>query len=123
MLQFNASRYIPVDADLLPDGEVRPVQNTPHDFRAGKAIGRDNSRVLNFGAGRAAAGSAGYDDIWVLDGAGMRVGGTTPTALTTISRNVHQPDLPVASLIVAADEIEGKGNQVLRSSYHRWDVS
>lgn len=76
VLQLNASHYIPVDADLLPDGEVRPVENTAHDFRVGKAIRRDNSRVLNFGAGRAAAGSAGYDDIWVLDGAGMRVVGT-----------------------------------------------
>jgi aldose 1-epimerase len=60
-LQLNADSYTPVDATLIPTGEIKPVANTPWDFRAatpiglhlketgGKPVGYDHNYVLNKG--------------------------------------------------------------------------
>ncbi len=58
-LQLHASRYTPVDADLIPTGELAPVDNTPFDFRAAKPIGRDAAGV---------PGGRGFDHNFALDG-------------------------------------------------------
>lgn len=61
-LMLNADAFTPVDAGLIPTGEVRPVEGTPFDFRQGKAIGRDigtENRQLEYGMG--------YDHNWVLN--------------------------------------------------------
>ncbi len=39
VLTLNASAFTPVDANLVPTGEIRPVDGTPLDFRAPKPIG------------------------------------------------------------------------------------
>jgi aldose 1-epimerase len=41
LLSVNADRFLPVNATLIPTGELRPVAGTPMDFRAAKPIGRD----------------------------------------------------------------------------------
>ncbi len=41
LLMINADRYTPVDAGLIPTGELKEVQGTPLDFRKIKAIGSD----------------------------------------------------------------------------------
>lgn len=49
-LQINADGYLPVDGELLPTGEVRPVAFTEYDFRQRRKIGKpyyDNCFVLN----------------------------------------------------------------------------
>ena len=38
ILQINADFYTPVDAELIPTGEIAPVDGTPFDFRAGKPV-------------------------------------------------------------------------------------
>lgn len=38
-LHANCDEYVPVDAALMPSGELRPVARTDFDFRAGRAIG------------------------------------------------------------------------------------
>lgn len=38
-LQAAATNYLPVDADLIPTGEIRPVEGTRFDFRAPRPIG------------------------------------------------------------------------------------
>lgn len=38
-LQIDAAHYTPVDADLIPTGEIRSVQNTAFDFRQPRPIG------------------------------------------------------------------------------------
>jgi aldose 1-epimerase len=38
ILMLNADRYTPVNADLIPTGELAPVAGTPFDFRAPKVI-------------------------------------------------------------------------------------
>jgi aldose 1-epimerase len=62
-LEIVAARFTPVDAGLIPTGELRPVAGTPMDFRAAKPIGRDiaadDEQIRRAG---------GYDHNWVLDG-------------------------------------------------------
>jgi len=36
--QINADRYTPVDANLIPTGELAPVEGTPFDFRSPKLV-------------------------------------------------------------------------------------
>ncbi|WP_421904997.1 aldose epimerase family protein [Mameliella sp.] len=38
-LRIDAEAYLPVDADLIPTGEIRPVDGTKFDFRARSEIG------------------------------------------------------------------------------------
>ncbi len=40
-LTLNAQEYTPVDAGLIPTGEMEKVAGTPFDFRQAKPIGRD----------------------------------------------------------------------------------
>ena len=40
---FNADRYLPMNAMLVPTGELAPVDGTPFDFTKPKPIGRDIS--------------------------------------------------------------------------------
>ncbi|MDP9007916.1 MAG: galactose mutarotase [Pseudomonadota bacterium] len=65
LLQVNASKYTPVDAGLIPTGELRAVAGTAFDFRKPTAIGarvRDG-RDAQIRYGR------GYDHNFALDGA------------------------------------------------------
>ena len=59
---LNASHFTPVDATLIPTGELRPVKGTPFDFTKPTAIGARIAQAdeqLKFGGG--------YDHNWVLD--------------------------------------------------------
>lgn len=61
-LQLNAEHFTPVDDTLIPNGEYRPVEGTPFDFRTAKAIGQDigvENEQITFGGG--------YDHNWVVD--------------------------------------------------------
>lgn len=57
-----ASAFTPVDATMIPTGEIRPVAGTPFDFRMAQTIG---ARIAmpdeQLGLGH------GYDHNWVLD--------------------------------------------------------
>uniref|UniRef100_A0A0E0H1N3 Aldose 1-epimerase n=1 Tax=Oryza nivara TaxID=4536 RepID=A0A0E0H1N3_ORYNI len=65
-LQLSASRYTPLDEELLPSsGVVAPVAGTPYDFRHPTPIG---ARIRQVMGGRI----AGYDINYVIDGEGMR---------------------------------------------------
>ncbi|MCC6144696.1 MAG: galactose mutarotase, partial [Candidatus Hydrogenedentes bacterium] len=41
VVMINADRFTPVDATLIPTGELRPVEGTPFDFRTAKPLGQD----------------------------------------------------------------------------------
>jgi len=61
-LMINAKKYTPVDAGLIPTGELADVAATPFDFTAPKLIGKDieqEDQQLTFGLG--------YDHNFVLD--------------------------------------------------------
>jgi aldose 1-epimerase len=58
----NADRFNPVDAGLIPTGELRPVSGTPFDFRKATAVGariEQNDDQLKLGKG--------YDHNWILN--------------------------------------------------------
>lgn len=40
-LQLSADKFLPVDATLIPTGELKNVKGTPFDFTSSKAIGKD----------------------------------------------------------------------------------
>jgi aldose 1-epimerase len=65
ILQINADRFTPVNATLIPTGEIRAVADTPFDFRAPRSIGSRISikdEQLRLGGG--------YDHNWVVDSNG-----------------------------------------------------
>jgi aldose 1-epimerase len=47
-LMLAADAYLPVDAELIPTGEVRPVVGTPFDFRLPRPIGGAQAYDNNF---------------------------------------------------------------------------
>jgi aldose 1-epimerase len=62
VVKIDASRFTPVDATLIPTGELKSVQGTPFDFRTPHAIGERinaNDEQLRLGMG--------YDHNFVLD--------------------------------------------------------
>ena len=63
VMQINASRYTPVDASLIPTGELAPVAGTPFDFTSPKSIGKD---IAALGGGVDGPVGGGYDHNYVL---------------------------------------------------------
>jgi aldose 1-epimerase len=62
-LLLRAPQFTPVDATLIPTGELRAVRGTPFDFTKSTAIGariNQDDEQLKFGKG--------YDHNWVLEG-------------------------------------------------------
>lgn len=61
-LRIAASHFIPIDAESIPLGEIRPVEGTPFDFRTphriGERIGAEDVQLRN---------GHGYDHNWCLD--------------------------------------------------------
>ena len=63
VIQIDADRFTPVDATLIPTGELRPVAGTPFDFRTPERIGaRIDANDEQIKAGK------GYDHNFVLNG-------------------------------------------------------
>ena len=55
-LQLSADKYTPVDAGLIPTGEIADVKGSAFDFTTSKPVGRDIAQV-----------KGGYDHNWVLN--------------------------------------------------------
>jgi aldose 1-epimerase len=65
ILQINADRFTPVNATLIPTGELRAVAETPFDFRTPHSIGsRINTKDEQLRLG------GGYDHNWALNSNG-----------------------------------------------------
>ncbi len=58
-LMIEADKYTVVDETLIPTGELRPVENTPMDFKNSKKIGKDLDQV-----------KGGFDHNFVLNNKG-----------------------------------------------------
>ncbi len=62
-LELRAERFTPVNADLIPEGELAPVAGTPLDFRKSAVVGaridNENEQLKRVG---------GYDHNFVVDG-------------------------------------------------------
>jgi aldose 1-epimerase len=62
-LLLHASKFTPVDAHLIPTGDLQSVEGSPFDFRSPTAIGAridQENEQLKYGRG--------YDHNWVLEG-------------------------------------------------------
>ncbi|MDC6362386.1 MULTISPECIES: aldose epimerase family protein [Flavobacteriaceae] len=62
LLQIQAAHYTPVDAGLIPTGEIAAVEGTPFDFQESKPIGAElevKNQQLDYGMG--------YDHNFVLE--------------------------------------------------------
>ena len=112
-LMINASRFTPVDAGLIPTGELRSVKGTPMDFTQLAVIGTridQQDEQLTFGRG--------YDHNWVLNNATGKlalaarayepVSGRVMEVLTT------EPGLQFYSGNFLDGSITGKGGQVYK---------
>lgn len=60
VLELNAAKYTPVDATLIPTGQILPVKGTPLDFTKPTAIGAHIAEM--------AGNPGGYDHNFVLNG-------------------------------------------------------
>lgn len=60
ILYINASKYTPVNAELIPTGELANVEGTPFDFRKPSVIGDRFDQLGN--------DPVGYDHNFVIDG-------------------------------------------------------
>ena len=114
-LMINADAFTPVDAALIPTGELRAVAGTPFDFRMSQAIG---SRIRDASDAQIVAGR-GYDHNFVLNG------GTTetpklaarmedPVSGRAMELFTTEPGLQVYSGNFLDGTVAGKGNRIYR---------
>jgi aldose 1-epimerase len=111
-LTLHASRFTPVDAGLIPTGELKPVESTPFDFRKATAIGArigGNDEQLHLGRG--------YDHNWVLDSAGGKLTEAAevydPTSGRVLKVLTDQPGIQFYSGNFLDGSIKGKGGKAL----------
>ncbi len=61
-LTLKCNKYLPVDNNLIPTGEIRDVCGTPMDFTRPKLIGKDIGNI-----------EGGYDHCFVINAASKRL--------------------------------------------------
>jgi aldose 1-epimerase len=110
-LMLNADRYTPVNAGLIPTGEIVPVDGTPFDFRQPVAIGaRIDQPHEQLERGR------GYDHNWVLtrtgDGLSLVARVVEPTSGRTLEVATTEPGVQFYTGNFLDGTISGKGGQV-----------
>jgi aldose 1-epimerase len=110
-LILHASRFTPVNSELIPTGELKSVEGTPLDFRQAHAVGERinaNDEQLHLGHG--------YDFNWVIDGSG---GGKLveaaeaydPASGRVLKVLTDQPGIQFYSGNFLDGSIKGKGGQ------------
>ena len=113
-LTLHGSRFTPVDAGLIPTGELRSVDSTPFDFRKATAVGaRINADDSQLRLGR------GYDHNWVLDDGTDNNGGRLaeaaelydPSSGRVLKVLTDQPGIQFYSGNVLDGSIKGKGGR------------
>lgn len=111
MLTLNADRYTPVDAGLIPTGELRAVAGTPFDFRKSVAIGariEKPDEQLKLGKG--------YDHNWVLNKSGNRLALAArveePSSGRVLEVHTTQPGIQFYTGNFLDGTLKGKGGKV-----------
>jgi aldose 1-epimerase len=110
-LMLNADRFTPVDAGLIPTGELRAVAGSPFDFRSAASIGariEANDEQLKIGKG--------YDHNWVLnrgsDGLVMAARVEEPSTGRILEVRTTQPGVQFYTGNFLDGTIKGKGGKV-----------
>ena len=108
-LTLHASKFTPVDATLIPTGELKSVDGTPFDFRKSTEIGaRINNDDEQLKLGR------GYDHNWVLDSSGkLAVAAEVyePTSGRVLKVLTDQPGIQFYSGNFLDGSVKGKGGK------------
>jgi aldose 1-epimerase len=109
-LTLHASHFTPVDAGLIPTGELKPVESTPFDFRKSTAVGaRINADDAQLHLGR------GYDHNWVLDRKGGKLAEAAevydPSSGRVLKVLTDQPGIQFYSGNFLDGSIQGKGGK------------
>lgn len=110
-LKLNASRFTPVNGNLIPTGKLEPVAGTPFDFRKltviGARINQDDEQLKN---------AKGYDDNWVLDKPAGQFGEAAevydPSSGRVLSVSTTQPGIQFYSGNFLDGSIKGKDGKV-----------
>jgi aldose 1-epimerase len=111
-LTLHASRFTPVDAGLIPTGELKPVESSPFDFRKPTAVGariHADDEQLHLGRG--------YDHNWVLDSgnAGNKLAEAAevydPSSGRVLKVLTDQPGIQFYSGNFLDGSIKGKGGK------------
>jgi aldose 1-epimerase len=104
-LMINADSYTPVDAGLIPTGEIRPVKDTPFDFTSPHTIGERIAQV-----------EGGYDHNFVLRSGGgklvLAVRVIEPVSGRIMEISTTEPGLQFYSGNFLDGTITGKGGRV-----------
>jgi len=110
-MMIAASRFTPVDATLIPTGELRNVEGTPFDFRQPTAIGAridGDDEQLKLGRG--------YDHNFVLDrkGAGLALAARVvePKSGRVLEVKTDQPGIQFYTGNFLDGTVHGKGGKV-----------
>jgi len=115
-LMIDASRFTPVDAGLIPTGELRSVKGTPMDFTRSTVIGaRIDQRDEQLTAGR------GYDHNWVLNNVTGSLAFAArvyePRSGRVMEIYTTEPGIQFYSGNFLDGSITGKGGQVYKQRY------
>lgn len=109
ILTLHADKYLPVDKNLIPTGELADVAGTPFDFRAGKPVGQD----LAVSDPQLAIVGQGYDHNWILTGAQPFAVLTSPVSGITMECFTDQPGVQFYSAVCLC-EPKGKNGYPLK---------
>jgi aldose 1-epimerase len=115
-LMLNADTFVPVDKTLIPTGQLKPVSETPFDFKTPTAIGGridKEDQQLSFGKG--------YDHCWVLNTGGdiAKVAATLhdPASGRVMSVYTTEPGIQFYSGNFLDGSITGKQNVAYKHRY------
>jgi aldose 1-epimerase len=109
-LMIDADRYTPVDATLIPTGQLAPVAGTPFDFRKPTAIGaridQSDPQLKN---------GNGYDHNWVLNkkGQGRQLAARVvdPRSGRTLEVSTTEPGVQFYTGNFLDGTVKGKGGR------------
>jgi aldose 1-epimerase len=116
LVMLKADKFTPVDATLIPTGELRSVEGTPFDFRQPKAIGEriDASNEQTKLGG-------GYDHNFVLNVSGaapeLAVRVTEPKSGRVMEVLTTQPGVQFYTGNFLDGRLHGKGGKVYQRRY------
>jgi aldose 1-epimerase len=115
-IMINADRFTPVDKNLIPTGELRPVKGTPFDFTKPTKIGSridDNYEQLVLGHG--------YDHNFVINrkGSGLVLAARVyePTTGRVLEVSTTQPGVQFYTGNFLDGTITGKDDKVYKRRY------
>ncbi len=115
-LTLNADRFTPIDAGLIPTGELRPVKGTPMDFTQPTTIGAridQDDQQLRYGLG--------YDHNFVLNrtGEGLSLAARVyePTTGRVMEVHTTEPGVQFYSGNFLDGSNVGKGGKAYRHRY------